>query len=222
MPWLMFCRREQELADVSPAKTIEETMEEYESIVTNVIVQSRPGIAGPRWFEIRRETNGNYAIHQQGTFSPDDGINRFYASIAQDKYGNMAMGYSVVGVNVYAGIRVTGRSASAPVLGEMDLGEDIVVNGGGSQTGSNRWVRDEPKVKDGCLFCSSSFFKFLLIFISLHSFQQQLGTQGDYSAMVIDPTNDCTFYYVNEYYNKSSSKGWQTKIAAFQLDNCNE
>jgi hypothetical protein len=67
-------------------------------------------------------------------------VNRFFASIAQDKYGNMAMGYSVVGVDVYAGIRVTGRTAAAP-LGQMNLGEDIVVNGGGSQTGSNRWVR---------------------------------------------------------------------------------
>ena len=48
-------------------------------------------------------------------------------------------------------------------------------------------------------------------------------TQGDYSVMVLDPADDCTFYYVNQYYNTCSSKGWQTKIAAFQLtDNCTE
>jgi hypothetical protein len=87
----------------------------------------------------RRSTSLTFPIHIR-TFSPDDGINRFFASIAQDKYGNMAMGYSVVGADIYAGIRVTGRSALAPNLGEMDFGEDIVVNGGGSQTGSNRWV----------------------------------------------------------------------------------
>jgi hypothetical protein len=69
--------------------------------------------------------------------------------------------------------------------------------------------------------CSSSFFKFLFLSITLLSFLHQIGTQGDYSVMVIDPTDDCTFYYVNEYYTTTSSKGWQTKIAAFQLDNCN-
>jgi hypothetical protein len=141
---LTICRGE-EIAVVAPVETMEETVDEYESFVTTVIVQARPSIAAPRWFEIRRDTSGSYVIYQQGTFSPDDGINRFFASIAQDKYGNMAMGYSVVGAGIYAGIRVTGRSASAPVLGEMDLGEDIVVNGGGSQTGSNRWVSDVQK-----------------------------------------------------------------------------
>lgn len=69
--------------------------------------------------------------------------------------------------------------------------------------------------------CSPTFFKFLFMSITLLYFDHQIGTQGDYSAMVIDPTNDCTFYYVNEYYTTTSSKGWQTKIAAFQLDNCN-
>jgi hypothetical protein len=147
-PRSRFCRRREVEINAAvvtrAAETTNETVHggEYESLLTNVIVQARPGIAGPRWFEIRRDpSTGTYQLYQEGTFSPDDGVHRFFASMAQDKFGNMALGYSVVGGNVYAGIRVTGRSAAAPVLGEMDLGEDIVVNGGGSQTGSNRWVR---------------------------------------------------------------------------------
>jgi hypothetical protein len=47
------------------------------------------------WYEVRRDSNGNYAIHQQGTYAPNDSISRFYASIAQDKLGNIGLGYSV-------------------------------------------------------------------------------------------------------------------------------
>jgi hypothetical protein len=60
------------------------------------------------------------------------------------------------------------------------------------------------------------------MFMTLQSLQKKSETQGDYSAMVIDPTNDCTFYYVNQYYMTTSKKSWLTKIAAFQLENCND
>src|SRR5262249_41211558 len=36
----------------------------YESLVTNQSVEAAPGIAGARWYEIRR-TNGTYNIYQQ-------------------------------------------------------------------------------------------------------------------------------------------------------------
>jgi hypothetical protein len=51
------------------------------------------------------------------------------------------LGYSALGANTYPGIRATGRSFDGP-LGEMNLGESIIVEGGGSQTGGNRWVRE--------------------------------------------------------------------------------
>jgi hypothetical protein len=55
----------------------------YESFVSNVSVEARAGIVGPRWYEIRRDSNGDYTIYQQGTFSPDDGVSRFYASMGK-------------------------------------------------------------------------------------------------------------------------------------------
>ena len=55
-------------------------------------------------------SNGRYVLRQQGTYAPDDGIHRWMGSIAQDKLGNLALGYSVVnGVDVFPGIRYTGR-----------------------------------------------------------------------------------------------------------------
>lgn len=47
---------------------------------------------------------------------------------------------------------------------------------------------------------------------------------GDYSSMNVDPVDDCTFWYVNEYYTAagqaSSPAGWQTRIASFKLPGC--
>jgi hypothetical protein len=46
---------------------------------------------------------------------------------------------------------------------------------------------------------------------------------GDYTSMTIDPVDDCTFWYVTEYYTTnqtSSSITWQTRIANFKISNC--
>ena len=47
---------------------------------------------------------------------------------------------------------------------------------------------------------------------------------GDYSALTVDPSDDCTFWYTQEYYTAagqaSSSVGWQTRIGAFKFAQC--
>jgi len=157
----------------------------YEALVTNQSVEARTGIAGVRWYEIRR-TGGAYSLYQQGTYAPDD-VHRWMGSIAMDWQGNMALGYSVVnGVDVYPGIRYTGRLVGDP-LGQMTLDEGVIINGTGVQrTTNSRW--------------------------------------GDYTSMNIDPTDDCTFWYVNEYYTLagqlSSTAGWQTRIGSFKFPGC--
>ncbi len=159
----------------------------YETLVTNQSVEARPGVAGVRWYEIRR-VNGSYSLYQQGTYAPNDGVHRWMGSVAQDKKGNMAVGFSVVnGTSVFPGIRYTGRLAGDPA-GQLTLGEGTIINGSGVQTTTNsRW--------------------------------------GDYTSMNIDPVDDCTFWYVNEYYAVSGTpadtRPWQTRIASFKLPGCN-
>ena len=43
---------------------------------------------------------------------------------------------------------------------------------------------------------------------------------GDYSDLTIDPTNDCTFWYTDEYYTTTSSFNWSTRIGNFTFPNC--
>ena len=46
------------------------------------------------------------------------------------------------------------------------------------------------------------------------------GRWGDYSQMSIDPTDDCSFWYTQEYYNSVSSAGWVTRIGSFKFPAC--
>jgi hypothetical protein len=43
---------------------------------------------------------------------------------------------------------------------------------------------------------------------------------GDYSAMTVDPADDCTFWYTQEYIQSTGSFNWNTRIANFSFPNC--
>jgi hypothetical protein len=43
---------------------------------------------------------------------------------------------------------------------------------------------------------------------------------GDYTSISIDPIDDCTFWYVNEYYRRTSMSNWRTAIGTFAFPEC--
>ena len=43
---------------------------------------------------------------------------------------------------------------------------------------------------------------------------------GDYSDMTVDPVDDCTFWYTQEYYATTSSFNWSTRIGNFKFPSC--
>jgi hypothetical protein len=45
---------------------------------------------------------------------------------------------------------------------------------------------------------------------------------GDYSAMQIDPSDDCTFWYTQEYQAVNASANWSTRIGSFKFDSCDD
>ena len=153
----------------------------HQTLVTNHTVDADgSNRAGIRWYEARN-SGGGWAIHQQGTFSPDTN-HRWMGSIAMDGDGNIALGYSISSTSVFPSIRYTGRLAGDP-LGTLPQGEGVIVAGGGSQShSSGRW--------------------------------------GDYSMMSVDPADDCTYWYTQEYYANNSAAGWRTRIGAFGLPGC--
>ncbi len=156
---------------------------DHEALVVNHSVKvsgnKKSEVDGVRWYELRSPST-TPTVFQQGTFSPDSN-NRWMGSIAMDKVGNMALGYSVSSGSVFPTVTYTGRAASDPP-GTMSA-EAVLQNGTGSQTRSlNRW--------------------------------------GDYSAMVIDPVDQCTFWYTTEYLKQNGTFNWSTRIGSFKFLNC--
>jgi len=156
-----------------------------ESLVVNHSVKAggtkRAEIDGVRWYELRAPNGASGAtLFQQGTFAPDS-TSRWMGSIAMDKVGNIAVGYSASSATLFPSIRFTGLAPGDP-LGTLGA-ETIVLTGGGSQTGNlHRW--------------------------------------GDYSAMTVDPIDDCTFWYTTEYEKTSGSFNWSTQITSFKFPSC--
>jgi hypothetical protein len=152
---------------------------DHESLVVNHSVTAGSSV-GIRWYEIR-SPNGTPTVFQSGTYAPDASY-RWMGSIAMDKVGNIALGYSVSSSSMHPAIRYTGR-VPTDALGSLQA-ENTIINGAGSQSGGlNRW--------------------------------------GDYSAMTIDPTDDCTFFYTSEYLKANGSFNWSTQIASFKFPSCN-
>jgi hypothetical protein len=169
----------------------------HESIVLShtVGVGNSPNIrTGIRWYEIR-DPNGSPLIYQQGTFPPPTDNNfRWMPSIAMDKMGNMAVGYSVSGNSLFPSIRFTGRT---PTMTPNQLArENILVSGYGVEV-------EDPA-------CNAI---------------GDCGRWGDFSSMSIDPVDDCTFWYAQEYIavpkpKEFSSRDWSTQLASFKLTGC--
>jgi hypothetical protein len=134
-------------------------------------------VSAVRWYEIRNP-NGGPVLFQQGTYSPDTN-SRWVGSIAMDKAGDIAVGYSVSSGSMYPAIRFTGR-VPGDTLGTLE-GESSIFEGSGSTTSQSRW--------------------------------------GDYTSMSLDPVDDCTFWYTNEYLQTLTNR-WNTRIASFKFPGC--
>jgi uncharacterized membrane protein len=47
-----------------------------------------------------------------------------------------------------------------------------------------------------------------------------LSRWGDYTSMSIDPIDDCTFWYTNQYLTTDGTYNWSTRIASFRFPSC--
>jgi len=159
--------------------------------------QNISGLAAPRWYQVN-VTGGTVAasLPQAATWDPDGAnlTNRFMPSLALDRTGNLAMGYSVSSavneplgtsppancttcVAIFPSIRYAGRLAGDPV-NTFSQTEQTFFTGTASQTGTTRW--------------------------------------GDYSSMTLDP-DGCTFWYTTEYANPADqtfNHRWLTKFGS--------
>jgi hypothetical protein len=120
-------------------------LSDHEALVVNhsVSVQTNAGASvGVRWYEIRNPSSCGTppqplcSIFQQGTFAPDANF-RWMGSVAMDKLGDIAVGYSVSNSGMHPAIRFAGR-APGDHLGVLGT-ETSIIEGAGSQTNASNW-----------------------------------------------------------------------------------
>lgn len=114
----------------------------FERMVVNHSVQvnstNKPGSGNSavRWYEIRGMSTAPVIV-QQASYSPDTSF-RWMGSVATDKQGNMAVGYSKSSATVRPSLAYATRLAS-DAAGSLGA-ETTIVTGGGSQTSNlSRW-----------------------------------------------------------------------------------
>src|SRR2546421_1534195 len=110
----------------------------YESLLVDhsVQIRSTSNQTGVRWYEIRNP-NTSPVIVQQSTYAPDTARYRWMGSMAQDKQGNMLVGFSGASAALFPSIAYSGRLAADPA-NQMQT-EFTSVFGTGSQTTYTRW-----------------------------------------------------------------------------------
>jgi hypothetical protein len=155
----------------------------HEALFVNHSVNPGYVAAGSRWYELRPASGGatGVAVYQRSTYAPNDGLSRWMGSIASDKQGNLALGYSGSSSSVHPSIYYSFRTTSDP-LNQLGSEQTLFVGTGSQQRNLDRW--------------------------------------GDYSSMTVDPTDDCTFWYTNEYLSTGGTFNWHTRIGSFKISGC--
>lgn len=124
------------------------------------------GFAAPRWYQVD-VTGGTVAANlpQAATWDPDGAnvMHRFMPSLAVDRAGNLALGYTTSSSTTKPAIKYAGRLASDPV-NTFGQGEQVLIQGAGTQTGNcggsacARWGDYSAMTldPDGCTFWYTS------------------------------------------------------------------
>jgi hypothetical protein len=152
-------------------------------VATHSIKGSGTGkaVSAVRWYEFR-SPGSSPVLFQQGTVGGGtSSVARWMGSIAMDKNGDIALGYSKSSSTLKPSIEYVGR-VPTDALGNMESPKLIITGTGVQQNSFHRW--------------------------------------GDYSSMAIDPADDCTFWYAQEYYKTTGSFNFNTRLASFKFTTC--
>ena len=168
----------------------------HESLVTNQSVDAND--PAPDHAGVRwyeiRNPAGPPVLHQASTYSPTLIDHRWMGSAAMDRQGNLAIGYSI--------------------SNEVDRFPSINYAGRLSSDPLNQLTQGEATMFAG------SLPQIAAVFVP----PAGPARWGDYSHLAVDPVDDCTFWYINEYYPNipadSVNGAWHTRIGSFKFPQC--
>jgi hypothetical protein len=131
-------------------------------------------------------------VLQQGVISPD-ASGRFMTAGAMDQNGNVAVGFTASGPNLPTGINPEVRYTArrfSDPAGTMMEEQSCTPNGVNGPYTGGTQAGRPSR------------------------------RWGDYSMVMIDPSDRCTFYVTNEYSQAGSPNSWATRVCSFKFDDC--
>lgn len=169
-----------------------QTIDVSGSIPNSLNITPSNEVAGIRWYELKK-TGANWTINQQGTYAPQP-INATAENQLLHRWmGSMAMDWNG---NIALGYSIVNDNDSSPVYPGIRytgrLSDDVP--GLLPQGEKNILTGTVSKGADG-------------------SYGERW---GDYSALSVDPVDDCTFWYTTHV----AGGGLPSRIASFRFDNC--
>lgn len=165
------------------------------SLWANHTVEEPDGNIGLRWYEMQFFDSNNLDFVQKGTYAPDT-HSRWLGSLATDRAGNMALGFSVSSASMNPAIKYVGRLRTDPF--DTLPQEEIFFNMNGTALPYYVGSQDDPPDTD-----------------------PNNGEWGRQSQMSIDPMDECVFWYTNMYYDDNpASMMWRTRIGWFSYPAC--
>ena len=148
--------------------------------------------AAPRYYELRRTGPGAFSVYDQATFAPDAPVPPALPTGLNRWMGSAAIDNQ--------GNLAVGFSTSSQAAGEYPS----VAFAGRAFNETGGLLQGEAKIFQG-----------------LGSQQASANRWGDYSSLSLDPVDECTFFYVNEYYPTGLTQfNWHTRIGTFKFDGC--
>jgi hypothetical protein len=156
----------------------------HEALVANHTIRTGGtggAVSAVRWYEIRNPGSVPVVFQHGRVGGGTIPVSRWMGSIAMDKNGDIALGFSRSSGTVKPGISYVGRKPTDP-HNTMEAAKLIVAGKGVQKASDHRW--------------------------------------GDYSSMAIDPSDDCTFWYAQEYYKTTGAFNWVTRLASFKFKGC--
>lgn len=166
----------------------------HESLVAThtVVSNGTTQQVSPRWYEVR-DVSTTPTIYQQGTLPAASGTDLKFRWM-----GSIAMDH--VG-NMALGYSTSSQVDFPSIAYSGRLATDPLGTFGQSET--QMWAG------------GGSQDPFLYVGVGI-------GRWGDYTHVSVDPADDCTFWYTNEYYPTPVDPltTWHTRIGSFKFPNC--
>ncbi len=182
--------------------------------------------------------NGGTCVPQKGTAQPLDTLGdrlmyrmgyrkfadheRVVINHSVDNGGRVAVRWYEV-LDLSGAVRVNQQGTFAPdtthrwmASAAMDKANDIAIGYSASSSTINPAIRFTGRVPSdpaGTLQTEASILEGA-------GSQINLSRWGDYTALQVDPSDDCTFWYTNQYEKVNGSFNWSSHIGSFVFSNC--